>query len=188
MMNDVFSLSSNVILIWLYLEYASIKLKSPCPKLLSMSLSMLGSEKLSFGYALFKLVKSTHIHHLPLAFLTITTFSNQWTSLMKSTSKSLLISLSITFYLSTVNNLFFFRMGLCVSLTLRWWEITLGSIPNMLIAIHAKTYSFTFKNSSKLAFISCGSVEPIQIALSGSSSLNLFSIRSSVGASLASFN
>ena len=38
-----------------------MKLKSHCLELLFMSLSMLGSGKLSLGYALFRSVKSTHI-------------------------------------------------------------------------------------------------------------------------------
>jgi hypothetical protein len=42
------------------------------PAALSTILSIRGSGKLSLGQALLRLVKSMHIHHLPLFFCTIT--------------------------------------------------------------------------------------------------------------------
>ena len=46
------------------------------PDALSTKASMLGSGYESFGHALFRSVKSTHIHHFPFAFFTKTTLAS----------------------------------------------------------------------------------------------------------------
>ena len=48
-----------------------------CPAVESMSWSILGRGKLSFGHALFRSVKSTHTLHFPFAFFTRTTFASR---------------------------------------------------------------------------------------------------------------
>ena len=47
-----------------------------CPTVESTSWSILGRGKLSFGHALFRSVKSTHILHFPFAFFTRMTFAS----------------------------------------------------------------------------------------------------------------
>ena len=64
------------ILIWLYPEKASKKLSILQPEALSTKASMFGKGYESFGHALLRSVKSTHILHFPLAFFTKTTFAN----------------------------------------------------------------------------------------------------------------
>jgi len=84
-MNAVLLSSLGCILIWLYPENASKKIRTLQPEALSTSASMLGSGYESFGHALFKSVKSTHILHFPFAFFTRTTLANYsgyWISLM----------------------------------------------------------------------------------------------------------
>jgi hypothetical protein len=62
---------------WLYPEKASIKVSNLCPAVESTNWSIRGRGKLSFGQALLRSVKSTHIPHLPLAFFTMTTLASQ---------------------------------------------------------------------------------------------------------------
>jgi hypothetical protein len=54
-----------------------MKVNKSCSEVESMSMPIQSNEKLSFRHDLFKLVKSTHILHLPLDFFTSTTFANQ---------------------------------------------------------------------------------------------------------------
>jgi len=53
-----------------------MKLSITCLAIESTNWSIHGRGKLSFGQALFKLVKSTHILHFLFDFLTMTTFAN----------------------------------------------------------------------------------------------------------------
>ena len=47
-----------------------------CPAVESTSCSILGRGKLSFGHALFRSMKSTHILHFPFTFFTRTMFAS----------------------------------------------------------------------------------------------------------------
>lgn len=76
-MNVVFLASSGSILIWLYLEYASMKLNIRYPEASSIKASMLGKGYGSLGQAAFKSVKSMHMRHLLLSFFTRTTLESQ---------------------------------------------------------------------------------------------------------------
>ena len=67
-MKAVCSWSCSAIRIWLYPEKASIKESIAYPTVESTRRSTAGREKLSFGQALFRSVKSTHICHLPFVF------------------------------------------------------------------------------------------------------------------------
>ena len=78
MMKAVFSWSSSAIFIWLYPEKASMNVNNLCPAVESTSWSILGRGKLSFGQALFRSVKSTHILHFPFVFFTKTTFASHF--------------------------------------------------------------------------------------------------------------
>jgi len=64
--------------IWLYPEKASIKLRSSCPEVESIRTSIRGRGKLSFGHAMLRSVKSTHILHFPLDFFTKITLARHW--------------------------------------------------------------------------------------------------------------
>lgn len=67
----------------------------------SAIMSMCGCEKLFFKHALFRSMKSTHIRHLPLHFLTITTFDSHfgyYTSLMNPVINIQSISSTIAIY------------------------------------------------------------------------------------------
>lgn len=63
----------NLIVPWVCIHNVS----SSCPVMASINWSILCSGKLSFGQALFKSVKSTHIRHFPLGFTRIT-FDNHY--------------------------------------------------------------------------------------------------------------
>ena len=64
-------------MIWLYLEKASMELRSSWPTVASIIRSIRGRGKLSFRQARLTSVKSMQSRHLLFAFLTRTTFSNQ---------------------------------------------------------------------------------------------------------------
>ena len=111
-----------------------MKLKSSCLAVESTKVSILGSGQLSFGHALLRSVKSTHILHFPLFFLTMTTFasqSGQYTSQIKPASSSFLTSSATALSRSCVNTRFFCRTGEESGLTFSLWTITDGSIPGM---------------------------------------------------------
>ena len=113
-MNVVLHLSLGCIRIWLYLEKASRKLGSLQLDALSTKASMMCNGYESFGQALFKFVKLTHILHLPLAFLTNTmlaSHSGYWISLMWPTSNNFLVSCLMTSCLSLLNFLHLWRTG-----------------------------------------------------------------------------
>ena len=76
-MKEVCSSLGLYIGIWLYPEYVSMKLSSSCPVVASTSWFICGWGKLSFGYALFKFVKSMHVLYFPLDFRTNTGLANQ---------------------------------------------------------------------------------------------------------------
>ena len=114
-MKAVFSSSMGCILIWLYPEKASRKLNNLHPAALSTRAFMLGKGYESFGQALFKSVKSTHMRHFPLLFFTSTTFashSGYWTSLMWPAARSFCVSSLIAYLLSSLNFLLLCRTGL----------------------------------------------------------------------------
>ena len=75
-MKLVFSSSLGFNQIWWYPKKQSSRLITLHPTAMSTNLSILGSGYGSFRQHLFKSVKSTHIHHFPLFFLTITTLAS----------------------------------------------------------------------------------------------------------------
>jgi len=77
MMNAVLFMSVAAIGIWLYPEYASKKLRTLLLVAPSTNQSMFGKGYASLGQGLLRSVKSTHILHLSLAFLTKTTLESQ---------------------------------------------------------------------------------------------------------------
>jgi hypothetical protein len=89
--NVVNSSSSRAIFIWLYLEKPSIKENISYPMVASMRISEIGIEKSTFGHALFKYLKSTHIRICPFLFCTGTMLEihlGYFTSLMKLAAMS----------------------------------------------------------------------------------------------------
>jgi len=96
--NVVNSSSSRAIFIWLYPEKPSMKENISYPMVASMRISEIGIGKSSFGHALFKSLKSTHIRICPFFFCTGTmleTHLGYFTSLMKFAAMSLSTSASI---------------------------------------------------------------------------------------------
>ena len=74
---EVFSWPLGSILIWLYPEKASMKLRSSWPAVAFTIRSIRGRGKLSFGQARLTSVKSMQSRHLSFAFLRRTTLANQ---------------------------------------------------------------------------------------------------------------
>ena len=147
-MNEVFSWSLGSILIWLYPEKASIKLRSSWSTVASTIRSIRGRGKLSFGQAMLISVKSMHSRHLPFSFLMRTTLANQSrysTSHIALACRSLLTSSSIDFCLSGVKFLLFCLTGLKEGLMFSLCVITAGSIPPISSCFQANTSMFCFK-------------------------------------------
>ena len=110
------------------------------PEALSTNASMLGSGYESFGHALFKSVKSTHILHFPFAFFTRTTLashSGYCISLMCPTLSSFCVSSFTTRHRSSLNFLLLYRTGRTLASMARWWHKKSGSMPDMSATVHA---------------------------------------------------
>lgn len=113
-MNTFFSLLSRCISMWWSPELTSKKLKYSKPIVELTNRSILDKGKPCLRHALLRLVKSTHIWHLPFCCFIITTFSNHYryiTSWMNSPSNSLSISNEMTFYCSSLKFIFFYWSG-----------------------------------------------------------------------------
>ena len=140
-MNVVLHSSRGCIQIWLYPEKSSRKLRSLQPDALSTRVSILGSGYESFEHALFISVKSTHILHFPLAFLTNTTFANHlgyWISLMWPTLNNFWVSFWMTRCLSSLNFLRLCRTGLTFGSIVKRWHRKSGLMLGMSEAEHTK--------------------------------------------------
>ena len=140
-MNAILHLSLGCIRIWLYPEKASRKLRSLQPDALSTKASILDNGYESFEQALFKSVKSTHILHLPLSFLTNTTLashSGYWISLIWPTSNNFLVSFLMTSRLSSLKFLLLWCTGWTWGSMVRWWHKKSGLMPSMSKAVYSK--------------------------------------------------
>ena len=88
-------------------------------------------------------MKSTHILHFPLAFLTNTTFANHlgyWISLMWLALRSFWVSSLMTRCLSSLNFLLLYITGLTFSSMVSLWHKKSGSMSGMSKAVHAKAF------------------------------------------------
>ena len=147
-MNEVFSWSLGFILIWLYPEKASIKLRSSWPAMASTIRSIRGRGKLSFGQALLTSMKSMQSRHLSFAFLTRTTLANKSgysTSRIALAWRSLLTSSLIAFCLSRLKLFLFCLTGLKAGLMFSLCVIIAGSIPPISSCFQANNSIFYFK-------------------------------------------
>ena len=163
-MNEVFSYSLGSILIWLYLEKASIKLRSSWPTVASTIRSIRGRGKLSFGQALLISVKSMQSRHLPFSFFTRTTLANQSgysISRIALACRSLLTSSSIAFCLFEAKLLLFCLTSLKEGLMFSQCVITARSIPPISFYFQANTSMFCFKKWMRRSLTSLANLDPM---------------------------
>ena len=102
---------------------------------------MLGNEYESLGQALFKSVKSTHILHFSLAFLTNTMFashSGYWISLIWPTLNNFWVSCLMTRRFSSLNLLRLWHIGQTLGSIVKRWHRKSGLMPGMSEADQAK--------------------------------------------------
>lgn len=88
-----------------------MKLRTWSPTMESTIMSMHDREKLPIGHVLYRLVKSTHICHLPLELLIRTRFNSHFkycASLMNPVANSRSTSLAMVVYFSALKLLYFF--------------------------------------------------------------------------------
>ena len=109
-----------------------LKLSKVWPAIESTSCSIFGKRKLSFGHALLKSVKSTHIIHFPFAIFTSTTLeihSGYLAFLMNHTRSNFSTSIFMASYFSWLKHPFFFCFtGLAHFLIANLWQAIFGLI------------------------------------------------------------
>ena len=144
-MKVIFSTSSGYIAIWLYPKKASKKERSSWPTMASTIWFIRGREKLSFGQASIRSVKSTHTCHLLLFFRTTTMLakhSGYCTSWMNLDSSNWSTSSVIILCHSSWNFRNFCLIGCHSYFTFKWWQATEGWIPFTSKCFHTKTSMF----------------------------------------------
>ena len=115
---------------------------------------MFGKGYESFGHALLRSVKSTHILHFLLAFFTITTLDSHvgyWISLMWFASTNLLVSSWIADLFSSLYFLLLWATGLAYGSTINRWDKKSRSIPGISAVDQAKALMF-LDSTSRRAF------------------------------------
>lgn len=140
-----------------------MKLSIRCPKVASMSWSMLGSGYESFGHVTFSSIYTTHILHFLLGFLTRTMLATQFeyfTSQMMPAFRYFSTSSSIAFCLSGVKFRLFYLTGFFFGFTSSRcmardsWISSMSSGPHM----NTSTYSLnswvgSFLNTESRSFL-----------------------------------
>lgn len=117
--------------------------------------------KLSFGQALFRLVKLTHTRHFSFFFLTITWLASHlkyFTSVIHPSLSNLSTSSSTTFDHFGPNFLIFLLVGLIVGYTLSFWVVMKGSIPFMSAVDHTKIEILSLRKYMILSFTTSGEI------------------------------
>ena len=136
-----------------------MKKSSSCPVVASTSRSMCGNEKLSFGHALSRSVKSMQTLHFPFFFFTTTGFashSGYWTSRMEPIFRSLSTSSFTALARSGPSFLHFCLIGIYVGSAFRSWEVIPMSIPGMFVANHADVLIFCLRKGKRSCLTSGG--------------------------------
>ena len=143
-----------------------MKLRNLASEALSTNLSMLGSGQASFGHALFKYVKSTHILHYPKDLGTITTLANhvvKCISFMNPAISNFTVSCVAAFCFLIMSFLFFCGKGRTFGSIANLWKMIFGSIPSVSSGAHANRSELDCRRLISSIFMATGSSRPTNV-------------------------